>query len=343
MNKSIFGAVGGKEVYLYHLVNDFMEVSITNYGAIVQSILVPDKDGLKRDVVMGYDNLKDYIDQKYYFGCIIGRCANRITNAAFKLNGITYYLEKNEGNNHLHGGSKGFWNQLWEVEDEKENAVTLSYISKDGEEGYPGEVKTKVKYTLTGQRLCIEYEATTDRDTIINLTNHSYFNLSGDFSKTIENHVVSIDADYFTEINEKCASTGKILPVEGTAFDLRNGVLIKERLFSTEQQMVYGMGFNHNFVLNNQNRGMRKVATAIDLQSSRQLNIWTDRPGLHFYTGNYLNGITGKKGDRYKQYGGFCFETQNYPDAINFRHFPSPILKAGEVFRSTTIFEFLNK
>lgn len=341
MQKLLFGRVRGKEIFTYYLENDFLKVGIINYGAVIRSLQIKKNDQPLTDVVMGFDDLGDYIDQKYYFGCVIGRCANRISDAAFSLNGIAYHLEKNEGNNHLHGGSHGFWNQIWSEKEYGDHFIELSYVSEDGEEGYPGTMNVMVRYTLSGRKLSVRYSAVSDQDTVVNLTNHSYFNLTGDFSKTIENHIVYINADQFTEIDSECKSTGRILDVGNTVFDLRKETCIFENLRSDEEQMKLGSGYNHNFIINHKGSQVELAAYVKDPVSGRQMNVYTDRPGVHFYTGNYLNGIQGKQGNHYIRYGGLCFETQYYPDAVHFEQFPEPWLKAGDLFRTETVFEFL--
>jgi aldose 1-epimerase len=344
MNKIFWGNADGKEVFLISLSDGKVKATITNYGAAVVSLSVPDRSGELTDVVMGFDTLAEYVDQKYYLGTIIGRCANRIKNARFAIDGQEFLLDKNEGENHLHGGGKGFWNVVWDIESYGKDYVVLKYLSSDGEEGYPGNLECTVEYKLSENQLTITYWGISDKDTVMNLTNHSYFNLNGHGDGTIEDHIVSIAADKFTEIDKECGSTGNILPVEDTPFDLRNPKRIGEMLPQKHDQMEYGSGFNHNYVLNNRENSSIPVADLFSPMSGIGMNVVTDMEGMHFYAGNYLDGkLHGKHGALYPRFGALCFETQHFPNAVNIGHFPSPVIKKGEEIKSMTTFGFYTK
>ncbi len=341
MNKRVFGKIGNEEAYLISLSSGNIQVDVTNFGCAIVGLMVPDKNGNFVDVVMGFDTLEEYVDQKYYVGAVLGRCANRITNARFTINGKEYRLDKNKGENHLHGGHKGFWNVLWDIEDYGKEYVVFRRQSADGEEGYPGNLKCTVEYRIIDHQLKINYKGISDEDTILNLTNHSYFNLNGHSSGTIAEHIVRIDADAITEIDTDCCSTGKILLVEDTPFDLRSPKIIGHQLLKKHYQMEYGAGFNHNFILNHQGNRNTPFACLFSPKSGIEMKVFTEAEGVHFYTGNYLDGtLRGKNGALYKKYAGLCFETQHYPNAINIEHFPSPIIRKGMPGESTTIFSF---
>jgi len=328
----------GRSVELFTLTNkNGMEVSITNYGGIVTSIRVPDNDGNFEDVVLGFDDLEKYKAGHPFFGAIAGRYANRIANGQFELNGIVYELARNNGENHLHGGNEGFDKKLWDAEvNEDENSVTLSYLSPDGEEGYPGNLDVDVTYTLTeDNELQIDYHATTDKATVVNLTNHSYFNLSGDPSQGILDHLLTIQADRYTPVDEGLIPTGELRPVEGTAFDFTEPETVGARIESIPP------GYDHNYVLNNPNSGVRKIATVEHEESGRIMEVYTDQPGVQLYTGNFLDGsITGHHGVPIEQYAALCLETQTFPDSPNKPDFPSPVLNPGETYETTTIYQF---
>ena len=352
MNKRFWGKADGRDIWLMSLSNGILKADVTNYGAAIVSLQVPDKNGGLVDVVMGFDSLEEYIDQKYYVGVTIGRCANRIKNARFVLNGEEFLLDRNEGKNHLHGGRKGFWNVGWEIAFCGSDYVVLKYRSSDGECGYPGNLDCTIEYRLEGAQLKILYSGTADRDTVMSLTNHSYFNLNGHAGGTIEDHIVSIEADRFTEIDMECGSTGNIMPVEDTPFDLRKPARIGDMLRKMHYQMEYGSGFNHNYILNSE-RGLGRSSedgcgsqslAAAELYSPESgigMKVYTDMEGMHFYTGNYLDGsLRGKNGAVYRKYGALCFETQHFPNAVNIEHFPSPVISKDEEKRSRTAFEF---
>ncbi len=335
----------GRDVSLVTLRNQRgMEVRVTNYGAIVQSIKVPDRYGDFGDVVLGFDTLDGYLTEHPYFGAVVGRYGNRIAHGRFSIGGVEYTLARNNGPNALHGGIKGFDKVLWDVlsGSVSENRVALHYVSPDGEEGYPGELSVTVTYTLTdNNELRIDYEARTDKPTVVNLTNHSYFNLAGAGNGDILDHQVSIVADYFTPVDETLIPTGEIRPVGGTPFDFREPQSIGARIEDADQQLAYGLGYDHNWVLARQNDGLSHAATVYEPNSGRLLEVYTTEPGLQFYTGNFLDGSdVGKGQTTYEHRFGFCMETQHFPDSPNQADFPSTLLTPGDVYRSTTVYRF---
>jgi len=329
-----WGQVDGKKVYLFTLKNEKGdEVKITNYGGIVTSWITADKSGKKSNVVIGYDSLSRYQEKNPYFGAIIGRYANRIGNATFKIDTATYHLAANDGKNSLHGGLKGFDKVVWDASwNDTTNALTLKYVSKDGEEGYPGNLTVTVAYKLTNDNeLLIDYTAETDKPTVLNLTNHSYFNLTGDVNNTILDHTLQINADKYTPVDATLIPTGELKEVKGTPFDFLQPHKIGERINDVKG------GYDHNFVLNRQGDKPELAATLADSVSGRVLEVYTSQPGMQFYTGNFLKGnIKGKGGKIYNQYGGFCLETQHFPDSPNKPAFPTTLLKPGEKFHSQT-------
>jgi aldose 1-epimerase len=334
----------GSAVEMYTLKSEKMEVQIMNYGGYVLSIKVPDKNGKISDVVLGFDDPAGYYQANHakgnpFFGPIVGRYANRIAHAKFTLDGKEYTLTKNDGDNTLHGGPNGFHNQLWTghiIPD----GVELKYLSKDGEEGYPGNLSATVKYTLVGSDLKIDYSATTDKDTVLNLTNHSYFNLSGQGNGTILGDELKIDASRFTPVDSGLIPTGELKPVAGTPFDFAKPHTVGERINANDEQLHLGHnGYDHNFVLDG--KGMREAAVVYDPASGRVLTVLTDQPGVQFYTSNFLDGsIKGKGGVAYPRNAALCLETQHFPDSPNQANFPTTLLKPGERFHSTTIFRF---
>ena len=346
LKKTPFGKMpDGQQVSLYVLTNKAgMEVAITNYGGVVVSVKAADRKGKFADVVLGYDTLDGYLGDKAYFGALVGRYANRIAHGEFKLDGVTYKLAKNNGENSLHGGIRGFSKVLWdakEVSSKDGPSLQLNYLSKDGEEGYPGNLKVQVVYTLTdANELKIDYSATTDKRTVLNLTNHSYFNLAGQGTGDILGHELVIRADRFTPVDSGLIPTGELRPVAGTPFDFRTKTPIGSRIDQDDEQLKLGKGYDHNWVLAN-TRALSLAARAVEPNSGRVLEVWTTEPGVQFYTGNFLDGSAqGKGGKRYEFRNGFCLETQHFPDSPNHPDFPSATLSPGQKFHSLTVFKF---
>jgi aldose 1-epimerase len=344
MQKQSFGKTeDGQQTDLYILTNKHgMEAAITNYGGTVVTLKVPDRNGKVEDVVLGYDKPDDYATGKAYFGAIVGRYANRIAHAKFTLDGITYTLPKNDGDNHLHGG---FNKRVWTPKDVSSSAgqaLELTYLSKDGEEGFPGNLSVKVVYTLTDENeLKIDYSATTDKDTVLNLTNHCYFNLAGQGNGDILQHQLMIRADRFTPVDANLIPTGELRSVKGTPFDFTTATAIGARIDQDNEELKLGRGYDHNWVLNNGTTGSLTVAAqAYEPHSGRLLEVQTTQPGLQFYTGNFLDGIHGKQGKVYNRRNAFCLETQHFPDSPNHPDFPSTVLKPGQHFVSTTVYRF---
>ena len=311
----------------YTLRNDLgFEVTIITYGGAIASLKTPDRSGIFGDIVLGFETFDDYARHPHYFGALIGRHANRIARGRFSLNGVEYQLPCNNGNNHLHGGFKGFDKRVWNAREDG-NVLHLSYFSKDGEEGYPGNLTAFVDYTLHDNELRIDYRATTDRETIVNLTNHSYFNLKG--AGTILNHELMLKADSFTPVDEDLIPSGEIRPVEGTRMDFR------------QSRRIDSGGYDHNFVLNDWNGSLSSVARLYEPTTGRVMEILTTQPGIQFYSGNFLDGsYGGKYGFVYEKYAGLCLEPQHFPDAPNHPNFPSTILRPGEEYKQTTVLQF---
>lgn len=347
ITKREFGKLpNGTTVYLYTLANQQgMQVKITNYGGIITSVLVPDKEGQFGDVVLGYDHLRGYLEKTPYFGAIVGRYGNRIASGKFTLNGVEYSLAINNGPNALHGGLKGFDKVVWEpkeINQDGKPGLQLKYVSKDMEEGYPGKLDVTITYLLTNKNeIQIDYQATTDKKTVLNLTNHSYFNLKDDGASTILDHQIMINADRFTPVDQTLIPTGELRPVEGTPFDFRQPQKIGERIEADDQQIKFGGGYDHNFVLNGQAGTLRLAARVREATTGRVLEVFTTQPGVQFYTGNFLDGsITGKNGTVYGRRHGFCLETQHFPDSPNHPNFPSTVLAPGEKYHEVTVFKF---
>ena len=334
----------GKKITLYTLTNSHhMEVRAMNYGAIIVSLRVPDRKGQVADIVLGHDTLEGYFDNSPHLGGLVGRYANRIANGSFTLDGVKYSLPKNNGPNTLHGGIKGFDQAVWQGAPLKgKTGVAFSYLSKDGEEGFPGNLKVKVTYALTeANELLIDYEATTDKPTVLNLSQHSYFNLAGEGTGNILDHEVMINADRFTPVDSTMIPTGELRPVKGTPLDFTTQTKVGARIDDNYEQLVLGKGYDHNFVINGKAGGLGFAARAYEPTSGRVIEISTDQPGVQFYTGNFLDGtVTGKQGHVYKQRYGLCFETQHFPDSPNHPEFPSTVLRPGETFHSRTIWRF---
>lgn len=339
----------GREAFIYTLTNsNGMMAEITNFGGVVVSLLVPDRNGNAVDVVLGYDQLSQYEKKGPYFGALIGRHANRIENSEFEINGIKYHVPRNEGENHLHGGIKGFDKVLWQADIVKQGeaeALRLQYRSADGEEGYPGNLDVTATYTLTEENaLRIDYYAVTDKDTVVNLTNHSYFNLSGHGAGDIEKHELYINADRFTVIDDKGIPTGEIRDVQGTSMDFTVSAPVGPGVHSTEEQIALGKGYDHNWVLKVSGETPDKAAELYDPKSGRVMEVYTTKPGVQFYSGNFLDGSeVCKAGAVYKQRAGLCLETQYFPNATKHKHFPSPLLKVGQEYKHTTIYKFINR
>jgi aldose 1-epimerase len=343
--EKFFDGVDHKDIFLYTISNDKgMKAQITNYGAILVSLMVPDKNGKIDDVVLGFDNISQYYEDTTFIGATIGRHANRIEGASFEINGVLYELEKNDGNNHLHGGSKSFHKKIWKAEpQEKANSLTLSYFSKDGEDNYPGNLKVSVTYSITDDNsLKIDYYAVSDKDTVVNLTNHTYFNLAGKESNDILDHQLKIYADSFTPVDEACIPTGEIRQVFGTPFDFTKMKPIKPDIFSDDIQITYGKGFDHNWILNAKGDISQKAVEVFEPISGRSMEVYTSLPGMQFYAGNCMkDSEVGKYGVTYKKRSGFCLESQYFPNSLKHKHFPSPILKAGNEYKHTTIYKFV--
>ena len=335
----------GQEVHLYTLTNsNGMQVAITNYGARIVSILAPDRNGKMADVVLGFDNLPDYMKYNTYFGALVGRYANRIGGAKFTLDGKLYHLPVNNGPNSLHGGIKGFDKRFWAAEEiqGEEPSLAMTYSSKDGEEGYPGNLQAKVVYTLTKDNsLKIDYSATTDKDTVINLTNHSYFNLAGEGNGDVLKQVLMINSGKITPADSTQIPTGKIMDVAGTPFDFRKPTPIGARINADNQQLKIGKGYDINYILDRKGPGLEVAARAYDPESGRELEVYTTEPGIQFYSGNFLDGsVHGKRGKAYGSRSAFCLETQHYPDSPNHANFPTTELKPGQTFHEVTVFKF---
>mgnify|MGYP006282676159 FL=1 len=322
------------------------EAKITNFGGKVMTLKVPDKNGNIGDVVLGYETAKEYVEGNPFFGAMVGRYGNRIGDANFTLDGTTYELPKNDGDNHLHGGPEGFHNVIWNAEKitrEGNEALKLTYVSEDGEMGYPGKLDVTVIYTLTQENeLKIEYEATTSKATVLNLTHHSFFNLKDAGESKILNHELTINGDFFTPVSEELIPTGEIRPVENTPMDFTETKTMGDGINSDYQQIQYGNGFDHNWVLNKAERGkLTLAATVYEPTTGRKMEVYTTEPGMQFYAGNFLDGTdVGKNDVAYEQRTGFCLETQHFPDSPNQAHFPSPVLKPGETYTQTTIYKF---
>ncbi|HUT21385.1 MAG TPA: aldose epimerase family protein [Anaerolineae bacterium] len=336
----------GTPVSLYTLATDKgMQVQITNYGGIIVSLTVPGRDGTPADVVLGFDTLDEYVDHNPFFGCLVGRYGNRIAQGRFTLDGVEYELAQNDGRNHLHGGRVGFDKRVWDgepVEGEGYAGLKLTYTSPDGEEGYPGTLTTTVLYTVTGNNgLGIEYTAATDKATVVNLTNHSYFHLAGAGSGDILGHELLINASRFTPALESLIPTGELQDVAGTPFDFRQLTPIGARINAENEQLRRGGGYDHNWVVNGEPGITRLAARVYEPLTGRMLEVHTTEPGIQFYAGNMMPPkIEGKDGRVYVRRGGFCLETQHYPDSPNHPEFPSTVLRPGDVYHTKTTFTF---
>ncbi|SDF15414.1 aldose epimerase family protein [Chitinophaga filiformis] len=335
--------VDGKQVKLYHLKKGNLQVAITNYGAKIVSLLAPDKQGQLADVELGYDNIDQYVNTKErYYGGIVGRYGNRIAKGKFKVDGKEYTLVTNNGVNHLHGGKKGFNDVVWDAEQPNDHTLKLHYLSKDGEEGYPGNLDITLTYEVTdSNEVKIDYSATTDKATVVNLTNHSFFNLHGAGNGDINDHIMYINADKYTPVDSTLIPKGKLEPVKGTPMDFTTPTKIGERVDADFEQLKFGKGYDHNYVLNKKGKELSLAATVQEPQSGRFLEVWTTEPGVQFYGGNFLDGTDkGKEGKTYVHRGAFCLETQHFPDSPNQPSFPSVVLKPGETYTSTCVYKF---
>jgi len=345
IKESDFGKMpDGRAVHIYTLTNKAgMEARITEYGGRLVSLKAPDRRGAMADVVLGFDTLDGYLKNPGpYFGALIGRYANRIGQAKFVLDGKTYNVPKNDGANSLHGGTEGFDKRLWSGKALGDGGLELTYTSKDGEEGYPGTLKATVDYHLTdANEIRIDYTATTDKDTVINLTNHSYFNLKGAGSGDILGHLVTIVADSYTPVDSGLIPTGELRSVTGTPFDFRKSTAIGSRIEQADEQLKLGKGYDHNWVLKRSGSGLELAARVEDPGSGRVMEVLTMQPGLQFYTGNFLDGtIKGKGNLVYAHRGGFAMETQHFPDSPNKPSFPTVVLKPGQTYKTTTVYRF---
>lgn len=333
--------INGKQIKLFTLRNSKgMVCQITNYGGRIVNLWVPDKDGDYEDVVLGYETIDEYVEKGRYYGALIGRYGNRIDAGKFKLDSMEYVLATNNGANHLHGGNIGYNHVVWDARPISDSELVLSYLSVDGEEGYPGNLNIKVTYILTEDNsLKINYSATTDKATPVNLTSHSFFNLHGAGKGSINDHILQINASNFTPVVEGLIPTGEIAPVKNTPFDFTVATAIGARIDQESEQFVFGLGYDHNFVLDG--TGLRVAAKVEEPTSGRVMEVLTDEPGLQFYGGNFLNGEDIGKGNLFYKYReAFCLETQHFPDSPNHSNFPSTILKPGETYASTCIYKF---
>lgn len=334
----------GKEVHKYFIANEQgANIEVIDYGAILVSVCVPDNTGLLRDVVLGYDRLEDYEENPNFFGATIGRSGNRIANGRFEINSVIYQMDQNENENNVHSGKNGFEKRIWNVDEADRDHVVFSLLSPDGDEGFPGEFKISVTYTLTEENeVKIHYSGICDKDTVANMTNHSYFNLGGHDSGLVLDQILQINADSFTPVaDSKSIPTGEIAPVKGTPMDFTEGKPIGRDIEADFEQLIFTGGYDHNYVLNNQNGTVRLAAKAKSEESGIGLEVYTDTPGVQFYAGNFISGPAGKDGVSYEPRAGFCLETQYYPNSINEPGFPSPILKKGDRYETTTIYHFI--
>ena len=346
METELFGRMpDGRPIELYRLKNSKMEAEFMSYGAGIISLTLPDRAGERQDVVLGFASLDDYVQNHrsktpFFFGSTIGRYANRIANAHFSLDGKEYALTRNNGPHSLHGGPGGFYNVVWDVEPIG-NGVSFHYLSKHGEEGFPGNLSITVRFVMEGADLKIEYLATTDKTTVINLTNHAYFNLAGAGHASVLGHELRLFASRFTPVNAGTIPTGEIRPVTGTALDFRQAKPIGERVHGFEEQLKLANGYDHNFVLDDDSNQLKPAAELYEPATGRVLEVLTTEPAIQFYSGNYLDGIArGKSGEPYVKHSGLCLETQHFPDSPNHPDFPSTVLRAGETFHSVTIYRF---
>jgi aldose 1-epimerase len=342
VTESVFGKMpDGKQIEIYTLQDGAIKARIMTYGARVVSLEVPDRHGNVADIVLGYDSFTPYtMPPKAYFGAIVGRYANRIGHGVFTLNGKQYHVMKNEGDNTLHGGAVGFDSHVWQGH-VVPNGVEFTLVSPDGDQGFPGKLTAHVRYTLQGHALKIEYTATTDKDTVVNLSNHSYFNLAGEGQGEILGNLLTINADRYTPVDSALIPTGVLAPVAGTPFDFRKQTEIGARINANDEQLHLGHGYDHNWVLNGKAGELREAARVVEPKSGRVLTVSTTQPGVQFYTGNFLDGTAhGKHGHVYGRRTALCLETQHYPDSPNHPSFPSTELKPGQTYHTVTVFTF---
>jgi aldose 1-epimerase len=344
VSEQAFGQTSdGTPVKIYTLDAGKLKARIMTYGGAIVSLDTPDRTGKLDDVVLGFDSVDKYIAKSPYFGALIGRYGNRIAHGTFTLEGQTYHLSKSDGDNTLHGGKQGFDKVVWQGKI-IENGVELTYVSKDGDQGFPGTLTAVVRYTLTGNELKIDYSATTDKPTVVNLTNHSYFNLAGQGKGDILSHKLKIDASRYTPVDSTLIPTGELAPVAGTPFDFRTPTAIGARINADNEQLKNGKGYDHNWVLDNTSGKFAEAAELQDPSTGRIMQIFTTEPGLQFYSGNFLDGtITGKQGRVYGFRSGLCLETQHFPDSPNHANFPSTELKPGQHYHTVTVFRFSAK
>ena len=341
MTVASYGRTGaGAEVHRISLGDAALRVGILTFGGAVERIEAPDRAGQATNVVLGLDSLDGYEHRSPHFGALPGRYANRIAGGRFTLDGVEHRLACNDGPNSLHGGPHGFGTQVWSIEDSGERHVTLGLLSKDGDEGYPGNLNVRVTYTVEGPELRLDYRAWTDKPTVLNLTNHSYFNLAGEGSGSVLGHLLQVEADAFLPVAAGSIPTGEIRPVAGTPFDFRTPVAIGSRIRDADPQILYGQGYDHTFVLR-PGAGLRQTARLHEPASGRVLDVLTTQPGVQVYSGNQLTGtLSGPSGRTYRQGDALCLETQHFPDSPNQPAFPSTVLRPGEEFASTTVFRF---
>ena len=335
--------IDGEQVSLFTLKSGKIGMKVTNYGARVVALCVPAKDGKPVDVSLGYNSIDEYVNNKeYFFGAAIGRYGNRIGDARFKLDSVEYTLAANDGKNHLHGGVKGYYDVVWKAKQLSDSKIEFTYLSANGEEGYPGNLSITMTYELTpAGEFKIDYKATTDQKTVCNLTNHTYFNLSGEGSETINDHLLTFNADNFTPVDSTLITTGEILPVAGTPMDFSKATAIGERVDADFAQLKYGKGYDHNWVINKKGEGVELAATVVSPVTGIKLEVLTDQPGIQFYGGNFLDAVvSGKSGKPYVFRSAFCLETQHYPDSPNKPEFPSVVLEPGQTYTHTCIYKF---
>lgn len=344
VRKEDFGTMpDGRQVSRYILTNgQGLEVGLLDYATAINSFRVPDRSGALTDIVLGFDSLDGYLHNTWFVGAVVGRYANRIADARFSLNGSEYTLNANNGPNTLHGGPQGFFSKLWKAEPQDDSSVTFIHYSPDGEEGYPGNLLAEVTYTLTdNNELKLDYRATSDKATVINLTSHGYFNLAAESGGTIFDHELKLDADFFVPTDATSIPTGEIRPVHGTAFDFADFHRISERIGGEEEQLKLGSGYDHCWVLRKSQVGeLTRAATLRESTTRRSLEVWTTEPGIQFYSGNFLDGsMAGRGGRKIQKHAALCLETQHFPDSPNRAHFPSTVLRPGGKYRSTTVFK----